>query len=224
MTFQIVIPARGGSKRFPGKNTAMLNGLPLIAHSIIYGLNTGLTDKVFVNTDDESIAKIAQNYGANVVFRPYELAQDTTPTVDVLKHQLTWFYDNDIPCDAIVLMQPTNPVRPLPLLSQALRAFETSKRASLATFSTLNKKFGTIRNHKYIPENYVPGQRMQDLEPRYYENGVLYITHVAAINRGTVITEDVYPLVTNHFGDLIDIDEPEDLILAQALINLHSIK
>ena len=81
-----IIPARGGSKRLPNKNSLLLDGIPLIAHSIMYALNNkSIIDAVFVSTDDEKIKEIALKYGAQVIERPTELSGDLEPTVSALR-------------------------------------------------------------------------------------------------------------------------------------------
>lgn len=220
--YQAVIPARGGSKRFPNKNITNFLGLPLIAHSIKYAKECGIFEEVFVNTDSDSIAKVATDFGAKVVFRPEELGGDFTPTVDVLKFQLDWFKEQGVACEALVLMQATSPIRPQGLVKDALSKFEDAKRLSLATYSSLHKKYGTIAENHFFPENYKPGERMQDLLPRYYENGLLYITRAEAIRDGFIMTDDVYPMIIDHYSALIDIDEPFDLKFAEALFNSNN--
>ena len=80
-----IIPARGGSKRLPNKNIKMLNGIPLIAHSINYArANSNIIDEVYVTTDNDAIKKVALNYGAKVIDRPKELSGDLEPTISVL--------------------------------------------------------------------------------------------------------------------------------------------
>lgn len=219
MQYQIVIPARGGSKRFPKKNVALLGGLPLIAHTILYALSNNLGAGVYVNTDDSEIARIAESFGATITNRPIELAGDLTPTADVLIQQIKYFEEKSIKCDAIILLQATNPFRPDVLLINAKNEFEKSGRNSLTCFSVLNKKYGTITQNRFNPENYHPGQRMQDIEPRYFENGLIYITRKEAILNGTIITEDTYPLIENGIECQIDIDEPSDLYFAEYLIS-----
>ncbi|WP_296704699.1 acylneuraminate cytidylyltransferase family protein [Algoriphagus sp.] len=219
MNYQIVIPARGGSKRFVGKNIIDLNGIPLIAHSINFARQNFPENDVFVNTDTEEIAKIARGFGAKITMRPESLGSDTTSSVEVLQQQLSWFESNEILCDAIILLQATNPIRPKNLLKEAISRFESSNRKSLAGFSVLPKKFGTIdESNFYHPENYLPGQRMQDLTPRYFENGLIYITLAEAIKNGEIITRDVYPLQIDHIASTVDIDEPDDLTYAAYIL------
>ncbi|MCC6722623.1 MAG: acylneuraminate cytidylyltransferase family protein [Bacteroidia bacterium] len=224
MNYQIIIPARGGSKRFPKKNIYPLKGIPLIAHSIIYGIDSGFADKIWVNTDNKDIANIALKFGAKTTIRPLSIASDTTPTVVVLQHQLSHFKNINVPCDAIILLQATNPLRPKGLLKEAIDIFENMNLDSLATFSKLNKKYGQIIENKFIPENYKIGQRMQELSPRYFENGQLYICKASAIKNLKIITDDCYPLICNHPYSEVDIDIPSDMLLAEFLLNQAIIK
>jgi N-acylneuraminate cytidylyltransferase len=218
LKFQVVIPARGGSKRFPKKNLHFLNGIPLIAHSIIYALKCVASENIWVNTDDTEIAKVAKKYGVNITIRPEELGSDTTSTAEVLHYQQSFFDENNIECDAIILLQATNPLRPNNLLSVAINQFESSKRNSLASFTPLNKKFGRITADFYHPSNYTPGQRMQDIDAEYYEDGLIYITNRASILSKDVITSDVFPLISEGIESSIDIDEPEDILFAEFLM------
>jgi N-acylneuraminate cytidylyltransferase len=218
LNYQVVIPARGGSKRFPGKNIHLLNGIPLIGHSILFALKSLPPENIWVNTDDNEIAAIASEYGVNISIRPDDLGSDTASTADVLYYQQSVFGLNQIACDAIILLQATNPLRPEGLLENAIDVFEKSKRNSLASFTILNRKYGKIKSDFYIPENYKPGQRMQDIEPDYYENGLIYIANKQSIQNKEIITTDVFPLIQNNIESTVDIDEPADLLFAEFIL------
>lgn len=222
MNYQVIIPARGGSKRFPGKNISLLGGLPLIAHTILYALDYFDNKHIWVNTDDQEISDIASRYAVEITARPADLGSNTTPTSEVLFFQNNIFVENNICCDAMILLQPTNPLRPKNLLGLAVAAFEKSGRKSLASFSSLNKKFGRINNDFFKPSNYLTGERMQDIEPSYFENGLIYITRVGAIQEKKVITEDVFPLVIDGIESFVDIDEKSDLLFAEFLLDQQS--
>ena len=220
-TVQVLIPARKNSKRFPNKNKTLLDGIPLIAHSIRYALEEGIpATQIWVNSDDEDILQIASEYQVETYSRDPLLAEDITPTVAVLKDQLNFFEKNSIPCETVILLQVTNPFRPKGELITFLRQFYASNRTSLCTFSPLNKKFGKIIEQRFTPENYKPGQRMQDLEPLYYENGCIYISRSSLIHGGVIVGEDVFPVVLHDLLSTIDIDEIADLQLAEALLKL----
>ncbi len=219
MNYQIVIPARGGSKRLPGKNLKILGQYPLIAHTILFALESFSKENIWVNTDDLEIAKVAEFFGAQVTFRPIELGLDAVSTVDVLNYQLDLFQKNKINCDAIILLQATNPFRPKRLIENSIIFFEKENRGSLASFSRLNRKYGRIINSNFIPMNYFPGQRMQDIEPDYFENGLIYITRSECILNKLVITNDVYPMIVDGLESLVDIDDSNDLIFAEFVYN-----
>ena len=224
MNYQIVIPARGGSKRFPGKNIKLLGEYPLIVHSILYALESFPKENVWVNTDDEQIAEVAKQYSVNITWRPEELGTDTASTADVLRFQCEEFLKNGIPCDAVILLQATNPLRPKGMIEKATACFENEKRDSLASFSRLNKKYGKIQKGNYSPVNYFPGQRMQDIDPDYYENGLIYITKTSAILNKVVITNDVYPMVIDGIETAVDIDEADDMLFAEYVLHQKRIK
>lgn len=221
LNVQVLIPARKNSKRFPNKNKALLDGIPLIAHSIKYALDEGIpATQIWVNSDDDDILKIAKECKVQIYQRKAHLAEDLTPTVAVLKDQLKFFMDNQIPCETLILLQVTNPFRPKGKLITYLQQFYASKSSSLCTFSPLNRKFGKILNQRFIPLNYQPGQRMQDLKLLYYENGCIYISKSSLIESGQIIGEDAFPVVLDDVLSTIDIDEHSDLQFAEALLKI----
>jgi CMP-N-acetylneuraminic acid synthetase len=223
MNYKIIIPARGNSKRLPGKNMKLLADKPLIQYSIDYALEHFSLEHIWVNSDDKEILDFAKKTGVQTIVRPNNLATDFTSTVDVLKFQLDFFEEMGIKCDAIILLQPTNPFRNYQLLKSAIAKFEHNNRASLATFSRLDKKIGKIKNNLYQPTNYTPGQRSQDLEKDYFENGQLYITKSESIKLGEIITEDVYPYLSDSLEATVDIDYIEDFIFAESLLKLKQV-
>lgn len=220
MIYKIVIPARSNSKRFPGKNMKNLGSKPLIQFSIDFALNNFSQDDIWVNSNDKDVLELANLKGVNTLERPDDLANDFTPTVDVLKFQLNYFKEHNIDCDSIILLQPTNPFRDENLLKIAINKYEKSKRNSLATFSLTQKKIGLIKNNFFKPINYFPGQRSQDLEKSYFENGLLYITKCDSILGDKIITNDVIPLVCENIESTVDIDYFEDFLFAETLLKL----
>lgn len=108
-----VIPARGGSKGLPRKNIKNFCGKPLIAHTIEQAKQTKYIDRVIVSTEDEEIAQISLEYGAEVPFiRPLELAEDNVATIDVLLHAINWVENRDrYFFDILVLLHVTAPLR-----------------------------------------------------------------------------------------------------------------
>ncbi len=211
-----IIPARGGSKRLPGKNILPLGGIPLMVHSIRYAQQHPFIEAVYVSTDDAEIKAVALAHGAKVVDRPENLSGDFEPTVSALKHVLEVVGAG---VENVILLQVTNPLRPDTLLKEAFLKYEEGEYDSLFTVTRNHQKFGKIANDKFIPFNYEIGQRSQDLEPLYYENGLLYITKASVILQNEIITKEAFPLEVNHpFAD-VDIDTQEDFDYAEFLLN-----
>ena len=218
-----IIPARGGSKRIPEKNIKLFAGLPLLAHSILYAQqNETLIDEIYVSTDIVEIKKIAIQYGAKVIDRPEHLSGDLEPTITALKHVLESIDCSDV--ESVVLLQPTNPLRPQDLLKQAFEIYNNSNCDSLFTVSRNHQKFGKITANKYHPFNYTIGQRSQDLEPLYFENGLLYITKADLILKDIIISENAYPLEVDHVFAKVDIDTFEDLEYADFINKMMNAK
>jgi CMP-N-acetylneuraminic acid synthetase len=218
MKYQVIIPARKGSKRFPGKNKHKLSGVPLILHSVKYALEFFQPTEIWVNTDDTDIVEICKPFNVNFTIRPDHLGSDLTSTADVLEYQHRVFKLLGVTCEAMILLQPTNPIRPINLLTDVIFAFERSSRNSVATFSTLKKKFGSLKSGFFEPGNYKPGQRMQDVHNFIFENGLIYITKISSVEKGEIITSDVLPFMIDSIESRIDIDEIEDLYFAEYIL------
>jgi CMP-N-acetylneuraminic acid synthetase len=210
-----IIPARGGSKRIPEKNIQLFGGLPLLAHSIQYALvNTEIIDAIYVSTDDSTIKSIALEYGAKVIDRPEALSGDLEPTITAVKHVLESI---EAKVENVILLQPTSPLRPQNLLKEAFTIYTKEKYDSLFTVTRNHQKFGKIIGNKFQPFNYSIGQRSQDLEPLFFENGLLYIAKASLILEDIFISQNAYPFEVNHIFANIDIDMKEDMEYAEYL-------
>lgn len=218
MKYITVIPARGGSKRFPGKNIHFFAGRPLIAHSIEYSLSNKHISTTYVSTDSPEIKMVSKNYGAVVLDRPKELAGDHVTTADVLTHIAKTLLSQGDDFDFMVLLQATNPLRPVNLLDEAIEIIEKRENDSLMTVNRDPRKLGKIINGKFVPWNYKFGMRSQDMEPLYYENGLLYITSKEQILKGRIMGDSMYPFVMDHIFGEVDIDNPEDMNYAEYVL------
>lgn len=210
-----IIPARGASKRLPGKNILLLGGIPLIAHSIRYAQQHPFIEAVYVSTDDAAIKDVALAYGAKVIDRPENLSGDFEPTVSALKHVLEVVGAG---VENVILLQATNPLRPDTLLKEAFLKYTEGTYDSLFTVTRNHQKFGKIISDKFVPFNYEIGQRSQDLEPLYFENGLLYISKAELILKDVIVSEKAYPMVVNHPFANVDIDTQEDFDYAEYLV------
>jgi N-acylneuraminate cytidylyltransferase len=217
----VIIPARGGSKRLPNKNILELGSIPLLVHSIIYAkANANYIDAIYVSTDDETIKNIAMQYGAKVIDRPEELSGEFEPTITAIQHVLETI---DFEVENVIVLQPTNPLRPINLIKDCIEKFHSEGVDSLFTVSRNHHKLGKIIKDQFLPFNYEIGQRSQDLEPLYFENGLLYITKAKCIKEGTIISEKAFPYEVNHIFATIDIDTQEDFDYAEYLYKKYLI-
>lgn len=209
-----IIPARGGSKRLPGKNTADLGGKPLIVHSIQYALsNLEIIDRVVVSTDSPEIKKIAIEAGAEVIRRPSELSGDESPTWEAVRHAIK---ETGEDWNHIFVLQPTNPLRPDDLLKKAYKKFLEEGEKSLFSVSRIDLKLGQVIKGKYVPFNYKFGERSQDMEELYYENGLLYIAKSELVMKeNCLISEENSVYEIDHAYAKVDVDSIEDFDYAK---------
>ena len=179
-----VIPARAGSKGIPGKNLADIGGLPLVAHAIHSGLDCEQLESVIVSTDDEMMAAIARQYGAEVPFlRPATMASDEAPTWPVLQHAVNWYEMNRGPVQAVVTLQATSPFRTAVDVDNAIEKFLSESFADSLISVCKACKYHPLTlykaNHNRITtfiSNEDPNTRRQDFETVYWRNGAIYIT------------------------------------------------
>jgi len=214
-----IIPARKGSKRLPGKNTKDLGGIPLFMHSVNYAReNSDIIDELIITTDDPFIIEIAKNENIRVVTRPKDLATDNSTTFSALKHVLE-VVENEY--GHIILLQPTNPLRPKDLLKKCWLEYSRNNSNSLFTVSRNYHKLGKIEEGNFFPFNYKFGQRSQNLEPLYYENGLLYIAKSEMLKNGKLMDEKSYPFFIDHSFADVDIDEKKDFEYAEYLFKKY---
>lgn len=120
------MPARGGSKRVPGKNLRPLDGHPLIAYTIAAARGSGVFDAVVASTDDPRTAEVASHYGAEVPFlRPEELAADLSPDIEWVEYTITKLADTGRRWDAFSILRPTSPFRQPETIQRAWHLFRS---------------------------------------------------------------------------------------------------
>lgn len=211
-----IIPARRGSKRLANKNISILDGIPLILHSIRYAkANLRYVDRIVVSTNDPRVKSIALEEGIEVIDRPEYLSTDVSNSVSALKHVLETIQHE---VENVILLQPTNPLRPENILKEAFEKYINGGYESLMTVTRSYKKFGKVEQNKFVPYNYEMGQRSQDLEPLYFENGLLYITKASLILEETLLGENNFPFIIDHPFAQVDIDFEHDLEYAEFLL------
>lgn len=173
-----IIPARGGSKRIPKKNIKNFYGKPLLSYSIEAAKKSALFDKIIVSTDDEDIANIAKEYGAEVLQRPKNLADDFTPTVPVIAHAIKSLQEDCASINAVCCIYATAPFLQVKYLQEAYEKFCISKVDycfSATTFAFPIQRAIKYKNNRvemFYPEHF--NTRSQDLEEAYHDAGQFY--------------------------------------------------
>ena len=220
--YLVVIPARGGSKRLPGKNIRNFGSYPLIAHSIRYAFSCDRVGRVVVSTDDNEIAETARLFGAEVIMRPAALSSDTAKTGSAIQHVLKVLSEEGYIPDGVVTLQPTNPLRPPELIVQAIDAFETQRPDSVISVSPNKLKIGSIVDGIFVPETYRVEERSQDLEKRHYENGLIYVTHPEVVRQQeNVFGSSIFAIEVSEPYATVDIDEEIDFRIGEFLFNQY---
>ncbi|RDV03141.1 cytidylyltransferase domain-containing protein [Undibacter mobilis] len=185
MRLLAIIPARGGSKGVPRKNIRPLAGRPLIAYSIDAARGARSVDRVVVSTDDAEIAEISRALGADVRMRPAVLAEDKTPTRDVLEHVVNELAAEGYRPDAVLTLQPTSPLRLSRHIDEAAAQFAADPQAdSLVSCIDVPHVFHPRSVMRRDENDYmtpfldaVQPTRRQDKEPVFARNGAaIYIT------------------------------------------------
>lgn len=219
-----LITARGGSKGLPRKNVLPLGGKPLIAWTIEAALYSSSVDRVFVTTEDDEIATISAEFGAEIIPRPAELARDESSSEDVITHALSYWQDSGLSPDSIALLQPTSPFRTAIHVDEAYEVFEGNKADIV--LSVVEPNFCLAKAYKinndgtisgmFSPE--APYSRRQDLPAGYMPNGAIYLIKSQSYQEGNCIPKtNVYPYIMSEENSL-DIDRKEDLLAAESLI------
>jgi CMP-N-acetylneuraminic acid synthetase len=218
-----LIPARGQSKRLPGKNIRPLGGRPLIAWSIACAHDAGIGD-VIVSTDDDAIAGAARQHGATVPWlRPAALATDTARSADVALHALDWYETQRGAADALLLLQPTSPFRTPATVRQAIALFERHGRRPVVGVSPVSEHPAwtlTVTDGRLTP--FLPAHgldtRSQDLPSCFVVNGSIYLISPADLRASqSFAAAGATPLVIESPRERLDIDTPWDWQLAEWL-------
>jgi pseudaminic acid cytidylyltransferase len=217
-----IIPARGGSKRIPRKNVRMLAGKPAIAYPIELALKSELFERVIVSTEDQEIASVAIEYGAEVPFiRSDELSDDFATTIDVIS-------------DAAVKLELSNsdllcciyPVTPLLTSSRLLEAYELLSSGKwdyvfpASEYTTpIERAFrkDSIGKVNFLAPEFV-SSRTQDIEKAYYDAGQFYFGSALVWKAKSPILSGNSTFIVLEKNEVIDIDETGDWELAEVLI------
>ena len=209
-----LIPARGGSKGIPGKNLQPVGGVPLIGRTVAAARASARVGRVVVSTDDDAIAAVAEEHGAEVVRRPAAIAGDTASSESALLHALDVLQQHGPLPERLVFLQCTSPFTHAAQIDRVLAALDTpginSSFAVAPWHGFLWRSDGRGINHD--PQQ--PRQRRQDLEPSFLETGAIYAMATASFRaNGSRFCAPWQPVVIDDSGP--EIDTPADLALCR---------
>ena len=222
------MPARAGSKRLPNKNSMLLKDKPLIQWTIEAALASKLIDRVLVSTDCTELASLSEQLGAWVPFlRPETLATDTSTTVDVVKHCLSFVAEQGLKYDYLMLLQPTSPLRDTDDIDNAITTLYERKGDAIVSVCQCEHPpqwtmalDDTLKMDDFVSKMVKNNKRSQDLPSYYRLNGAIYLVDIQRF-----LQESSLFLSSNSFAfemsqlHSIDIDTLIDFKLAEVLIN-----
>ena len=227
MNIVAVVPARSGSKGFPNKNIAKVNGLTLLEIAVNVGVNCSLVTDVYVSTDSNEYIEIAQRAGAKSKgLRESWLASDEAKSIDVVVDLLESL---DETYQYVVLLQPTSPIREPRDIEDMVTMMMTSHADACVSVSRLDEphphKLKLISKAGFL-EPFMQGESSevprQLLPPVYALNGAIYVVRVEALlKQKTFLPHNTLPFVMKHN---INIDSEADLIFLNAMKNADKIK
>lgn len=227
-----VIPARGRSKTVPHKNRRRLGGKPLVAYTIETALTTECIDRTVISTDDQKIADIARDYGAEVPFlRPAHLADDDVSVLPVVQHTVRELGKEDYEPDIVVILQPTNPFRKGEDIKRAVDKLIETNADCVVSLSQVEQH--PFRMRKLVEDKAVPlfdaaekalyAQR-QDLPKVYMMDGTIYVYEKEALMRQNVFLGQNARAIVIEESTALDIDTPLDFLVAEAMTKGASAK
>lgn len=225
MRILVLITARGGSKRLPGKNIRVLGGKPLIVWSIDVAKDIAEICDILVSTDDPAIAAVCTEAGALVPWlRPADLATDTASSVDVALHALDWYEAEKGAVDGVLLLQPTSPFRTRETLRKGIELFEKHNRQPVLGISpTHAHPMWTVKmeGDYLVPfmQEHGLGTRSQDLPSAYIVNGGLYLIAPAELRVcRSFVGKKTIPLIFESPQEAVDIDTELDFQMAEIIV------
>ncbi len=227
-----IIPARGGSKGIPRKNIRNFSGYPLISWSIAAGLKSKLVTRVLVSTDDEEIATVAREWGAETPFlRPAEFAQDQTTDLPVFEHALQWLAEHEgYRPDVVIQLRPTSPIRPVNCVDDAIKILLKNPVADsvrgVVPAGQNPHKMWRLDNSDQPMRNLIPVDGIDEpynaprqiLPPIFWQTGHIDAIRPDAIYHGSMSGKSIFPLLIDP-KFTVDLDNLNDWMRAEWLVS-----
>ena len=220
-----LIPARKGSKGLKNKNILSLNNKPLVQHTFEAANSSSCIDEVWASSDDLTILSLANSMNIKDLKRPKKFATDQSSSVDVVNHFIDSLPDNlNHEKTYIVYLQPTSPLRDSSHIDEAINQLIEHKNKSLISVMRLRKSpfksfvISESGNLQSLFNEQLSNARRQDLQDAYIPNGAIYIFTIAEfLSRKGFPSNGSLPYIMS-YNDSIDIDDLEDLKIADNLL------
>ena len=230
-----IIPARSGSKGIENKNIKPIKNIPLLEFSVFTGMKckeAGLLSDVIVSTDSKEYLDIIKDYKIEKGYlRPKTLAEDNTPTIDVIIDLIDWYkLDKDVTFDAVMLLQPTSPFRTLENINDAIKMLKQNPDLSCVTLISKLEDHHPLRikrideDNKLVDFNHTlvepEPSRRQDFTPSaYIRNGAIYLSPIKSIlEKRAIRGNNIGPIIMKQ-SNSINIDEHLDYLIANTILD-----
>lgn len=231
MKILAIIPARAGSKGVLGKNIKLLDGKPLLAYTSEIALQSKRLKEVILSSEDEQIIDVAKSLGLTIPFvRPFELAEDATPTIDVIIHALHWYAKQNINFDAVCLLQVTSPFRTVEFVDKAIEKFVSSGCDSLVSVQKVPLEYNPHWTFEVNQEGNLriaTGEteiisRRQELPTAYHRDGSVYITKTEVLLKEHSLYGKSIAFIETDPDFYVNIDTLQDWEKAEKMIQNKS--
>jgi len=216
MTVDALIPARGGSRRLPGKHLLELGGRPMVDWTLAAAREAGIFRRACLSSDDAALRERALVLGLDIFPpRPASLAEDGSPSTAVVAHYLDWCRDQglDEP-DWLMLLQPTSPLRGSARIGEAWE-MARSRGEEVVSLGPVEKPLDWCR---LVEDGHARPWGCPDPAPRWRLNGAIYLTRVERFRReGSLLPAEPLALCMETW-ESVDVDTLDDLLLARVLL------
>lgn len=223
-----LIPARGGSKSVPRKNIKTLNGKPLLQYTVEAANNSKQLTHVILSSDDQDIINVAKELELDVPFiRPKHLAEDASPTLDVVQHALKFYNEKGVSFDAVCLLQVTSPFKTGKFIDDAINKFVKSGCDALVSVQKVPDEYNphwVFKENKEGQLKLVTGEkkiipRRQELPNAFHRDGLIYITKTNVVLEQNSLYGNSLTYIKSPYTSTINIDIAEDWEKAEAYLS-----
>jgi len=222
-----IIPARGGSKRIHEKNLKELDGIPIIGHTLNRATKSKLFSEIYVSTDNENIRNISKRFGAVVIDRPQNLADDYTPTLDVIAHAVE--SEGLTPKTPVCCLYPVTPLLDFARITEAIKILNQEECTYVFPVIPLSgqvqRSFICDPDGRVIKfEKETSEKRTQDLEKLYVDAGQFYLGEAQTWREEIPILSTSSRALPLDPWEVLDVDTPQDWEIMESVYHMRLTK